>query len=154
MQPPSLCRSFFSKSPRRSCRSVEDGDDGAQPTGRARKGGDGSWGHVRVVHGRQDQRACLMRAVSSWTRLYTDLSSRIMRAIFEVAWMTVVWSRPPNSLPILGSDESVSSRERYMATWRGYTMFCERLSPQSSVRERPKRSDTVSWMRRIETSAA
>src|SRR6266853_1602920 len=37
------------------------------------------------------------------------------RAILEVAWMTVVWSRPPNSLPIFGSDESVSSRERYIA---------------------------------------
>ena len=42
-----------------------------------------------------------------------------MRAIFEVAWITVVWSRPPNCLPIFGSDESVSSRERYIATWRG-----------------------------------
>ena len=33
--------------------------------------------------------------------------------------MTVVWSRPPKARPILGSDESVSSRERYIATWRG-----------------------------------
>ena len=33
--------------------------------------------------------------------------------------MTVVWSRPPKCLPIFGSDESVSSRERYIATWRG-----------------------------------
>src|SRR5207237_3626078 len=66
-----------------------------------------------------NQRTCFTRAVSSCTRLYTERSSRIRRAILEVAWMTVVWSRPPNSLPILGSDESVSSRERYMATWRG-----------------------------------
>src|SRR5581483_7863199 len=65
------------------------------------------------------QRAWRTRAVSSWTRLYTDLSSRIRRAIFDVAWITVVWSRPPNSLPIFGSDESVSSRERYIATCRG-----------------------------------
>src|SRR5205085_2415571 len=65
------------------------------------------------------QRACLMRAVSSWTRLYTDLSCTIRRAIFDVAWITVVWSRPPNCLPIFGSDESVSSRDRYIATWRG-----------------------------------
>src|SRR5207248_10039076 len=64
-------------------------------------------------------RTCLIRAVNSCTRLYTERSSRIMRAIFEVAWMTVVWSRPPNCLPILGSEESVSSRERYIATWRG-----------------------------------
>src|SRR4051812_8976874 len=64
-------------------------------------------------------RTCLMRAVNSCTRLYTERSSRIRRAIFEVAWMTVVWSRPPNCLPIFGSDESVSSRERYIATCRG-----------------------------------
>src|SRR3954447_24285005 len=95
-----------------------------------------------------------MRAVSSWTRLYTDLSSRIRRAILDVAWMTVVWSRPPNSLPIFGRDESVSSRERYIATWRGYTMFWERLSPQSSSIDSWKRSETSSWIRRIETSAA
>src|ERR1700680_3197547 len=69
---------------------------------------------------------CFTRAVSSCTRLYTERSSRISRAILDVAWITVVWSRPPNSLPILGSDESVSSRERYIATWRGETMFWER----------------------------
>jgi hypothetical protein len=38
----------------------------------------------------QDHRACLMRAVSSCTRLYTDRSSRMSRVIFDVAWMTVV----------------------------------------------------------------
>src|SRR3954451_15996316 len=70
-------------------------------------------------------RTCLMRAVNSCTRLYTERSSRIRRAIFEVAWITVVWSRPPNCLPIFGSDESVSSRERYIATCLGYTMFWE-----------------------------
>src|SRR5579862_8852409 len=70
-------------------------------------------------HRKERQRTCFTRAVSSCTRLYTDLSSRIRREIFDVAWITVVWSRPPNSLPILGSDESVSSRERYIATCRG-----------------------------------
>ncbi len=39
---------------------------------------------------RRRQRTCFTRAVSSCTRLYTDLSSRIRRAIFDVAWMTVV----------------------------------------------------------------
>src|ERR1700750_3019781 len=68
--------------------------------------------------GAKRQRTCFTRAVSSCTRLYTDLSSRIKREILEVAWMTVVWSRPPNSLPIFGSEESVSSRERYIATCR------------------------------------
>ena len=33
--------------------------------------------------------------------------------------MTVVWSRPPNSSPILGREESVSSLERYMAICLG-----------------------------------
>src|ERR687886_156655 len=85
---------------------------------------DAGWGEAAVFDrpGRggdalpQNQRTCLMRAVNSCTRLYTERSSRIMRAIFEVAWITVVWSRPPNCLPILGSDEAVSSRERYIAT--------------------------------------
>src|SRR6185295_12007000 len=62
------------------------------------------------------QRACLMRAVNSCTRLYTDRSSRMSFVILSFAWMTVVWSRPPNSLPIIGSDASVNSRERYIAT--------------------------------------
>src|SRR6266480_3338586 len=101
--------------------------------------GDDCWGQPPVFDRRANSvgtlphsyRTCLMRAVNSCTRLYTERSSRIRRAIFEVAWMTVVWSRPPNCLPIFGRDESVSSRERYIATWRGYTMFWERLSPQS-----------------------
>src|SRR4029453_105734 len=100
------------------------------------------------------QRACLILAVNSCTRLYTERSSLIRRAIFEVAWITVVWSRPPKCRPIFGSDESVSSRERYIATWRGYTMFCERLSPINSSFERLKRSATSSWIRSIETWAA
>src|SRR4051812_27293851 len=154
MQPPSLCRSFFSKSPRRSCRSVEDGEDGTHRLSHAAERGDGTWGHLLVVHGPHPQRACLIRAVSSWTRLYTDRSSRIMRAILDVAWITVVWSRPPNSLPILGSDESVSSRERYIATCRGYATAWERLALQSSATDIPKRSETVSWIRAIETSGA
>src|SRR5881392_670790 len=100
------------------------------------------------------QRTCLTRAVSSCTRLYTERSSRIRRVILDVAWMTVVWSRPPNSLPIFGSDESVSSRDRYIATCLGYTMFWERLSPQSSTDERPKRSHTASWIDLIDTCCA
>ena len=89
-------------------------------------------------------RACLMRAVSSCTRLYTDLSSRIRRAIFDVAWMTVVWSRPPNS-PDLGQREGRSARVRGTSPG-GVDDDCERLSPQSSSIVRPKRSETVSWI--------
>ncbi len=37
-----------------------------------------------------DQRACLIRAVSSCTRLYTERSSRMSRVILSFAWMTVV----------------------------------------------------------------
>ena len=106
--------------------SVDDGEDGvrslgraALPCGRIRWTNGGFHQPPAPLEGPQKSPACLIRAVSSCTRLYTDRSSRIRRAIFEVAWITVVWSRPPNSLPIFGSDESVSSRERYIATWRG-----------------------------------
>ncbi len=46
--------------------------------------------------------------------------------------MTVVWSRPPKARPMAGSEASVSSRLRYIATWRGPTMRRVRLSPVSS----------------------
>jgi hypothetical protein len=34
-------------------------------------------------------------------------------------WMTVEWSRPPNILPITGSEELVSWRQMCIAIWRG-----------------------------------
>ena len=34
-------------------------------------------------------------------------------------WMTVVWCLPPKARPISGSEASVSSLTRYMATCRG-----------------------------------
>jgi hypothetical protein len=40
--------------------------------------------------GPPSQRGCLMRAVSSCTRLYTDRSSRMSLVILSLAWMTVV----------------------------------------------------------------
>src|SRR6478672_82425 len=43
----------------------------------------------------------------------SPMSSRILR----FACMTVVWSRPPKSWPILGRLRSVISRQRYMAIW-------------------------------------
>src|SRR5438094_51859 len=49
------------------------------------------WGGTGAVEcrplstGRTSYRTCLTRAVSSWTRLYTDLSSRMSRAIFDLA---------------------------------------------------------------------
>ena len=75
--------------------------------------------HALLELGLHNHPVCLILAVRSWTRLYTVLSSEIRRVIFVVAWITVVWSRPPNSFPIFGSEASVSSRERYIATWRG-----------------------------------
>ena len=49
--------------------------------------------------------------------------------------MTVVWSRPPNFSPILGSERSVSSRHRYMAICRAPT--------STRLRELPIRSSMV-----------
>ena len=52
-----------------------------------------------------------------WEKTSRSLFMRL--AIFAVACITVEWSRPPKAFPILGSDSSVSSRERYMATCLG-----------------------------------
>ena len=68
---------------------------------RARSHRDGALGS-----GPTDHPVCLILAVRSWTRLYTDLSSEMRRVIFVVAWITVVWSRPPNSFPIFGQRRS------------------------------------------------
>src|SRR3712207_7222082 len=65
------------------------------------------------------QRLLFTWVVSSWIWLKASLSLLISLAILAVACMTVEWSLPPKALPIFGSDSSVSSRERYMATWRG-----------------------------------
>jgi hypothetical protein len=52
-----------------------------------------------------------------WAKASRSLFMRL--AIFAVACITVEWSRPPKAFPILGSDSSVSSLERYMATCLG-----------------------------------
>ena len=59
------------------------------------------------------------------------------------ACSTVVWLRLPNARPIAGSVASVSSRVRYMATWRGQATGCgaaggERARPSRC--RRPRRS--------------
>ena len=107
--------------------SVDDGEDGAIRLPERVCAVEGTRGEnagfnraERVsASSHRNHPACLIRAVSSCTRLYTERSSRIIPSIFAFACITVVWSRPPNSLPIFGSDESVSARERYIATWRG-----------------------------------
>src|SRR5262249_24401322 len=117
--PPSLLSQSWNEKIVVVRRAVRIGDIACEPRRRAilTVGPDG--GEPAAFDRALAQRACLTRAVSSCTRLYTDLSSRIRRAIFDVAWITVVWSRPPKCLPIFGNDESVSSRERYIATCRG-----------------------------------
>src|SRR5215210_5873247 len=78
--------------------SVEPGEDAAAPLAERHVPGDARWGQMDPLHkgwcgtpdAPQNQSACLTRAVNSCTRLYTERSSRISRAIFDVAWMTVV----------------------------------------------------------------
>src|ERR671915_1655934 len=84
------------------------------------------------------QRLLLMWEVISciWEKASRSLFMRL--AILEVACMTVEWSRPPKAFPIFGRETSVSSRERYMATWRGYAKPLERLAPTRSAFEIPK----------------
>src|SRR4029434_11058892 len=58
-------------------------------------------------------------------------SLRMIASMVAMAWMTVVWSRA-NMRPMAGSDSGVSSRARYIATWRG------------RATARPLRCDTIS----------
>ena len=62
--------------------------------------------------------------------------------------MTVVWLRPPNARPIAGSVWSVSSRARYMATWRGQATGAARLVESSCSSETPNASQVCSWISR------
>jgi hypothetical protein len=63
------------------------------------------------------------------------------------ACMTVVWLRPPNARPIAGSVWSVSSRARYMATWRGQATGGAARESESSI-ETPNASQVCSWISR------
>ena len=65
-----------------------------------------------------------------------------------------MWSRPPKCLPIAGSDSPVSSRARYMATWRGQAMRGVRAVDRSSSGERPKCSHAAAWISAIDALAA
>src|SRR5690606_30330492 len=69
---------------------------------------------------------CLIRLVSSVTWLNVERFSAICSRILRLACITVVWSRPPKSCPILGRDSSVSSRHRYMAICRALTRTRDR----------------------------
>ena len=67
-------------------------------------------------------------------------SSAIRSAVRRQACITVVWLRPPNARPIAGSVWSVSSRARYMATWRGQATGAARLEESSCSSETPNAS--------------
>ena len=85
----------------------------------------------RDVHSRL---ALLSDDVGYLLNLVVDLTRSLM-TLRTLSWacMTVVWSLPPNSEPILGSERLVSSRARYMAICRGKTIFWDRLLPTSSA---------------------
>ena len=53
------------------------------------------------------------------------LSVRRCSSILPMECITVVWCLPPNWRPISGSDASVSCLARYMAIWRGTTIWRE-----------------------------
>ena len=53
------------------------------------------------------------------------------------AWSTVVWLRPPKPRPISGRLWSVSSRARYMATWRAVATAGRRSRARSACRSTP-----------------
>src|SRR4029078_91527 len=120
--------------------SVDDGEDGPKRCGHA-----GSTGGSRRAGCPPDPQhgvvadplepiypRVVILAVRSCTRLYTALSSLIMRVILAFACITVVWSRPPNSVPIFGSDAWLSCGDRYIATWRGSATPRERRGLTSS----------------------
>src|SRR5215211_8703984 len=71
--------------------------------------GGGGWSHLLLF-------TCWVISCI-WEKTSRSLFMRL--EIFAVACITVEWSRPPKAFPILGSDSSVSSRERYMATCLG-----------------------------------
>src|SRR5918911_3945852 len=92
----------------------------------------------RVSGKEEHQRLLLMWEVISCIWLKASRSLFMRLAILEVACKTVEWSRPPKAFPILGRDSSVSSRERYMATWRGEAKALERLLPKRAAFQIPK----------------
>ena len=57
-----------------------------------------------------------------------------------------MWLRPPKARPIAGSVWSVSSRDRYMATWRGQARLPARLAETRASTETPNASAVCSWI--------
>src|SRR5689334_17981073 len=101
----------------RGCGQVDNGANGAME-GKVR-GWSGVDKGVDCVSsgGRHEVRrsSCRRRRFTLSTTLGSTSRSA---AIFLCAWRTVEWLRPPNCRPIAGRVSWVSSRARYMATWR------------------------------------
>ena len=95
-----------------------------------------------------------LRRWRKWRRLSTvcleDGSLEMRSVVRRQAWRTVVWSRPPKCLPIAGRDSSVSSRARYMATWRGHATRLARALERSSSGESWKCVQAAALMSAIE----
>src|SRR6516164_8049679 len=72
-------------------------------------------------------------------------------SIFRTAWSTVVWSRPPNRRPISGSDRSVKTFAKYIATCRGRTTLAVRRDDSKSARLTLYWRATMRWMSSIRT---
>ena len=102
----------------------------------------GSWKSLRMARSARVESltaAVVRSARHSFSTASREAASAAMRAdVRRQACSTVVWSRPPNWRPIAGSDSPVSSRARYMATWRGHAMRAVRAGERSSSVERPK----------------
>ena len=80
---------------------------------------------------------------------------RCAAAVRRQACITVVWSRPPNCLPIAGSDSPVSSRARYMATCRGQATRGAARRSRAAPRARGRSArTTAAWISAIELRLA
>src|SRR6516164_9091713 len=72
-------------------------------------------------------------------------------SIFRTAWSTVGLSRPPNRRPISGSDRSVKTFAKYIATCRGRTTLAVRRDDSKSARLTLYWRATMRWMSSIRT---
>lgn len=84
-----------------------------QDVPRARDPGAVAYRRRRDAHRPADPLSCWE---SMLTRSKTSRSDWSSFLIFWTECITVVWSRPPNCSPILGSERSVRSLHRYMPT--------------------------------------
>ena len=84
-------------------------------------------------------RGCECASAQSWIMrrrssisCFNASSAAASSSTFRTACRTVVWSRPPNRLPISGKDRGVMVLARYIAIWRGRTMARVRRAERRS----------------------